>query len=213
MDSTTRKNDSDTAQAAEHSLEQRSCVEFSNVETWIAFRCLRDDEGMRRTWEERAFEILRAVGGSVDWTVRQVAGELRESVEAEFRSNFSGLAGDLLQNAVGKVVWYEVAREILLDELLQPELPADALFQLGKVETTPGVSWRIPFSDRSPALARHVRGDWGDIPQEDRDKNERALRGESLRLLSAHQTANGVRFCVLTESDRSKTTLLLPEEC
>lgn len=59
-------------------------------------------------------------------------------------------------------------------------------------------------------LLRHEAGDWGDLDADDRRANDRAVQhGE--RVLSAYQTAAG-RVWVITEWDRSVTTLLLPEE-
>lgn len=55
-------------------------------------------------------------------------------------------------------------------------------------------------------------GDWGNLCEEDRLANERALR-EGERLLSAYETAGGVTFWIITERDRSATTVLLPEDC
>jgi hypothetical protein len=60
-------------------------------------------------------------------------------------------------------------------------------------------------------LYRHVRGDWGEIPPEDWEENEFSLTN-TLRLLSAYRTRNGERLWIITEADRSVTTLLLPEE-
>lgn len=61
------------------------------------------------------------------------------------------------------------------------------------------------------ALARHVRGDWGDVDDEDWEANERALV-EGTRLLSVYRSAGGVKFWVITERDHSVTTGGLLEE-
>jgi len=58
---------------------------------------------------------------------------------------------------------------------------------------------------------RHVRGDWGDISPEGREENDRARRGAG-RIISSYTLSTGVRLWVLTEGDRSATTILLPEE-
>ena len=60
-------------------------------------------------------------------------------------------------------------------------------------------------------LSRHVRGDWGDLCPEDSRANEAALRNGG-RLLSAYDMPNGKRLWIITEADRSATTLLLPDE-
>lgn len=85
--------------------------------------------------------------------------------------------------------------------------------ELGSVFLTPGVITALQESEDDPAhfLARHQAGDWGDLDPEDRQANEDALRrGE--RLLSAYETSKGTRLWIITEADRSSTTLLLPDE-
>lgn len=87
------------------------------------------------------------------------------------------------------------------------------LFALGRVVATPGVLAALEASDELPEafLGRHVCGDWGEIPDEDREENEFSLR-EGYRILSAYRTRLGTRLWVITEADRSSTCLLLPEE-
>ncbi|HEX7787451.1 MAG TPA: plasmid related protein [Methylomirabilota bacterium] len=60
------------------------------------------------------------------------------------------------------------------------------------------------------ALGRHVSGDWGNVCSEDAEANEAAVN-ERERLLSSYATRDGVRFWIITEADRSLTTVLLPE--
>jgi len=60
-------------------------------------------------------------------------------------------------------------------------------------------------------LQRHALGDWGDIHKNDIGLNEEALVYGS-RLLSVYYTSSGTRFWIITEADRSATTVLLPEE-
>lgn len=92
------------------------------------------------------------------------------------------------------------------------------LFPLGHLVTTPGVG---EYSCRSEAhaarvlgaLRRHREGDWGDVPPEDKIANDRSLADGS-RLVSAYdvETEPAFRIWIITESDRSSTCLLLPEE-
>jgi len=87
-------------------------------------------------------------------------------------------------------------------------------FPLGRIVGTPGALDALKEAGVLPAWAldRHVSGDWGDVCHEDRQANEEALR-EGLRLLSAYRLPEtGVKLWVITEWDRSATTLLLPEE-
>lgn len=87
------------------------------------------------------------------------------------------------------------------------------LFQLGQVVATPGALDVLDKSGQAPSefLNRHVRGDWGDLCDEDRESNQLALT-DGTRLLSAYQTTTGEKLWVITEADRSSTCLLLPSE-
>ncbi len=60
-------------------------------------------------------------------------------------------------------------------------------------------------------LGRHSQGDWGNLCDEDRQANNRALVEET-RLLSAYKSKAGKKFWIITEADRSSTTVLLPED-
>ena len=86
-------------------------------------------------------------------------------------------------------------------------------FALGKVLGTPGVLHKMLESDTDAFgfLERHGRGDWGDMTQEDSDANNVALV-EGGRLFSVYEFADGDKLWVITEADRSATTLLLPDE-
>ena len=76
---------------------------------------------------------------------------------------------------------------------------------------TPGVLNTIPLLEVGEALFRHEREDWGDVSMEDWLANNYALSNGG-RLLSSYHTAAGVKFWIITEADRSATTVLLPEE-
>lgn len=84
-------------------------------------------------------------------------------------------------------------------------------FPLGHVCATPGVVDEIPFEEQMTALARHAQGDWGTLDQEDWAENEVSLR-EGFRLFSVYRSRNDVKFWIITEADRSVTTILLPDE-
>ena len=82
---------------------------------------------------------------------------------------------------------------------------------LGRTLATPGVLEVTPQTERNIAFTRHSRGDRGDVCDTDWKYNDQALQhGE--RLLSVYQTASGTKFWIITEADRSATTILLPEE-
>ena len=90
---------------------------------------------------------------------------------------------------------------------------ADAapLFRLGMVVGTRGAVAALAEAEVLFALARHRHGDWGDLDDEDRAANDAAVSDGS-RILSAYRSASGTRFYVITEWDRSVTTVLLPSE-
>ena len=83
-------------------------------------------------------------------------------------------------------------------------------FRLGRTYATPGA---LALSvDLSAYLHRHHCGDWGEeLCAEDKQANEDALV-HGLRLLSCYRTPAGDRLYIITEHDRSMTTILLPEE-
>jgi hypothetical protein len=84
---------------------------------------------------------------------------------------------------------------------------------LGQVVVTPGVLAALEKAGQQPGdfLARHVNGDWGEIPPEDVKENELSLK-HGFRLLSAYRTSAGDKLWVITEADRSSTCILQPEE-
>ncbi len=86
-------------------------------------------------------------------------------------------------------------------------------FILGDIVATPGALQALESSGQLPLefLGRHARGDWGDLCAEDRRENALALRAGH-RLMSAYTLRNGQKLWIITESDRSVTTLLLPHE-
>lgn len=87
------------------------------------------------------------------------------------------------------------------------------LFPLGQTVATPGALEALAAAGQSPAefLGRHVRGDWGQVCNDDKQANDHALEHGS-RLLSAYRTNKSVRIWVITEADRSSTCILLPDE-
>ena len=76
---------------------------------------------------------------------------------------------------------------------------------------TKGVSNKISFKDIKLAMRRHTAGDWGELETEDKEQNDKAV-SEGCRILSAYKSESDVNFWVITEADRSVTTVLLPEE-
>ncbi len=87
-----------------------------------------------------------------------------------------------------------------------------AKFRLGKIVSTPNALDRLTEGDILRAIGRHQAGDWGDVGDNDRARNERALV-EGARLWSVYHAGSGVKFWLITEADRRVTTVLLPEDC
>lgn len=84
-------------------------------------------------------------------------------------------------------------------------------FPLGGLTITPGAMEELELDEVLDAVCRHARGDWGDVCEEDQQSNEEAL-AEELRLFSAYHSRRDQKFWIITEADRSTTTVLLPSE-
>jgi hypothetical protein len=86
-------------------------------------------------------------------------------------------------------------------------------FELGQVVATPGALSALEQSGEQPGefLSRHASGDWGNVGEEDSKENEFSLE-QGFRLLSSYKLRSGTVIWVITEADRSSTTLLLPDE-
>jgi hypothetical protein len=82
---------------------------------------------------------------------------------------------------------------------------------LGRTVATPAALRALTQPEMVAALRRHAAGDWGDVDPEDRAANDDAVKTGG-RILSAYRTAAGTTFWVLTEADRSVTTVLLPDD-
>jgi hypothetical protein len=85
-----------------------------------------------------------------------------------------------------------------------------ARFPLGQLAITANASVRLCTEEVLTALCRHASGDWGDLCPEDTLANDNALL-QGGRLFSAYGQGKS-RFWVITEADRSVTTVLLPED-
>jgi hypothetical protein len=89
-----------------------------------------------------------------------------------------------------------------------------ALFPLGQIVATPGALAALAKAGQTTLefLERHVCGDWGELDEADRKENQLSLKC-GFRLLSSYRTsAVDTKLWVITEADRSVTTILLPEE-
>ena len=91
-----------------------------------------------------------------------------------------------------------------------PKVPT-AVFRLGQIVATPNALSKLSQDDILRGIQRHQSGDWGVVDADDREANNRAL-SEGTRLFSVYHTASGLKFWIITEADRSATTVLLPED-
>jgi hypothetical protein len=87
----------------------------------------------------------------------------------------------------------------------------EAKFDVGDVRMTRGAADTLHQEDVFEAFVRHIGGDWGDVCDEDWNRNQNALE-EGTRLLSSYVDRNDTKFWIITEADRRATTILLPGE-
>lgn len=86
-----------------------------------------------------------------------------------------------------------------------------AKFDVGQVHMTRGAATELHQEDVFEAFVRHIDADWGDLDESDWKLNDDALEFGS-RLLSSYFDRNNNKFWIITEADRSATTILLPDE-
>lgn len=86
-----------------------------------------------------------------------------------------------------------------------------AKFRMGRIVSTPNALQSLTSDDIHIAIARHQAGDWGEFDAEDRKANDQALVNGT-RILSVYLAANGTKFWIITEADRSSSCVLLPED-
>ena len=86
-------------------------------------------------------------------------------------------------------------------------------YACGQIVATPGALAALERAKQPPTcfLARHAVGDWGELEPSDIAENKYSLI-HGFRLLSSYQTDAGEKLWIITEADRSATTLLLPDE-
>lgn len=99
-------------------------------------------------------------------------------------------------------------------EALFISVVSQSRFPTGQLVMTAGVDELVRQGqlNPSPYLRRHISGDWGDLDDCDRRQNDAALLSGEDRLFSSYQVAPDLELWIITEWDRSVTTLLLPSE-
>lgn len=85
-----------------------------------------------------------------------------------------------------------------------------ANLSLGQILITPGAKEAVPTYDVIQALIRHQKGDWGIVSDEDKNDNDMAVEN-GYRIISAYMSGD-TKFWIITEWDRSATTIMLPED-
>ena len=87
----------------------------------------------------------------------------------------------------------------------------DAKFKVGRTVITTAALELLHPGDVHVALQRHAGGDWGEVCQEDWAENELSL-DQGFRLLSVYRDRNDRKFWIITDANRSATTILLPDD-
>jgi hypothetical protein len=121
---------------------------------------------------------------------------------------------ELLEAQEGATIAYDPTfTPCRLSEVIARERGDGPKFPLGQVVATPGAAAALETNQQSPTIfvRRHRKGDWGDLDADDIQENEFSLTHE-LRLLSAYILKDGTCIWIITEADRSATTILLPSE-
>ncbi|MFQ5853524.1 MAG: hypothetical protein ACE5JU_23445, partial [Candidatus Binatia bacterium] len=98
-------------------------------------------------------------------------------------------------------------------EMSQGDNQNKGKFPLGRIVATPGALRALQEAEQDPLefLLRHQAGDWGELCEQDKRENDFSLKN-GYRLLSAYSTRTNTKIWIITEKDRSATTLLLPGE-
>ncbi|MFC1906785.1 hypothetical protein ACFLW8_01695 [Chloroflexota bacterium] len=89
-------------------------------------------------------------------------------------------------------------------------------FPLGQFVMTRGVNDLVADDEAfakfiAESLNRHIKGDWGELGDEDRAENDLSLK-EGFRILSAYESGELPKIWIITEANRSATTILFPDE-
>jgi len=199
---------------------------WTNRETWLVNLWLGNNERSYRYWREEALQHWnRAIDSHADEPKHQarqdLAEQLKEEIADEYPSVTADLYSDLMECALSEIDWWEIAGHLLEDFAEEAPAPDESAnprqrltgvsFSLGRMVATPGALDQVPHEEILVALGRHVDGDWGDCCPEDWRSNNEALT-EGLRLFSVYHTVAGSKFWIITEADRSVTTILMPDE-
>lgn len=206
-------------------MENQKHNGWTNYETWAVALWLDNEEPSYRYWRAVARDTVQICDRQNEHreeALNVLTDRLKEEIHDTLMSGVADLTSDLVASALAEVNWLEIA-EHLIGEIPEknnspkiwngprPTLDADPKFPLGQTVSTPGALASVEPIEMLTAIARHHRGDWGDCCPEDWESNEEALVHGS-RLLSVYHTLDEQKFWIITEWDRSLTTVLLPSE-
>jgi hypothetical protein len=208
-------------------MENKKHNGWTNYETWAVALGLDNEESSDQYWRAVADETIQLTKRPEER--REEAGtaladRIKDEILDGIPTAITGFYADLLQSALEEVNWLEIAEnflgELRVDEEEEepetwkgprPAHDVDPKFPLGQIVSTPGALDSIDPLEMMTALARHHRGDWGNCCPEDWESNEEGLR-DGFRLFSVYRSGRGEKFWIITEADRSVTTILLPSE-
>lgn len=211
---------------------------WTNYETWCVHLWLSNEEGSYRYWRKEARKqrskapscanVTEGIWNVEDAAMFNLADQMKSELEVALPIEAASMFSDLLTAALSEVDWHEVAEAFL--EHLEPEPtddqegeetehetsdqgdgPKGPLFALGQVVSTPGALAALGIEDIETALRRHVTGDWGEMFESEKRENDLAVK-KGWQIHSAYRGEDYRLFWVITEADRSVTTVLLPKE-
>ena len=84
-------------------------------------------------------------------------------------------------------------------------------FSLGQIVATPNALHNLTPEDIQRGIQQHQSGNWGEVRDSDRQENDLSLE-KGFRLLSVYRATCGKLFWIITEANRSATTVLMPED-
>lgn len=206
-------------------MEMKRNNGWTNYETWTVMLWLDNDEASQRYWRTVAQETVQLCKRPEEHREEApltLAKRLKNEIHETLMGGITDPAAKLLAHALLEVDWMEIAEHMIAEIREEDDRPriwkgprpgagAEPKFSLGQTYSTAGALDAVDPFEMMTALARHHRGDWGDCCPEDWESNEAALVHGS-RLLSVYHTSDDQRFWIITEWDRSATTILLPSE-
>jgi len=217
------------------------CVHLWLTNEEGSYRYWREEAARHREEAPRHANVRQGIWSVELAERATLAEQMKSEIEEASPLSEASIYSDLLNATLSEVDWHEIAGAFLQDVEPSPddgdqaeedeeaddqersreafeqekreriESRKEPLFELGRVVSTPGALEALTREDIGKALARHHRGDWGDVDRHDWRENEASLR-EGFRLLSVYRGTNGTKFWVITEADRSSTCVLLPSE-